>query len=65
MMNLSFLAVEELPLALEKAAAVLQGVLRHTMSVSSARTIGGKRVPPDSRRTGSLGPKALSSKINL
>ena len=39
----------ELPLALEKAAAVLQGVLRNTMATSSARMIAGKRVAPELR----------------
>ena len=37
----------ELPLALEKAAAVLQGVLRKTVSCKSARMISGKRVSPE------------------
>lgn len=37
----------ELPLALEKAAAVLQGVLRNTVSCKTARTIQGKRVSPE------------------
>lgn len=39
----------ELPLAVEKAAAVLQGVLRNTVSCRSAQMIGGKRVPPELR----------------
>eukprot|EP00438_Fugacium_kawagutii_P032867 Skav216126 [mRNA] locus=scaffold1946:273925:276132:+ [translate_table: standard] len=39
----------ELPLALEKAAAVLQGVLRNTVSSRSARMIAGKRVSPELR----------------
>lgn len=40
---------DELPLALEKAAAVLQGVLRNTVASSSARIIAGKRVSPELR----------------
>lgn len=39
----------EAPVALEKAGAVLQAVLRRTISLESARTIGDKRVPPELR----------------
>eukprot|EP00439_Symbiodinium_sp_Y106_P069127 s2456_g11.t2 len=39
----------ELPLALEKAGAVLQAVIRKTMASSSAQMIGDRRVPPELR----------------
>ncbi|CAJ1366820.1 unnamed protein product [Effrenium voratum] len=40
---------QELPLALEKAAAVLQGVLSNTMASSKAFHVAGKRVSPELR----------------
>ena len=39
----------EMPLALEKAGAVLQAVIRKTVTSSSAQMIGEKRVPPELR----------------
>jgi len=39
----------EAPEALEKAGAVLQAVLRRTVSLGSARMVGEKRVPPELR----------------
>jgi len=39
----------ELSLAVEKCAAVLQGVIRRTVQTDAARQVGGKRVPPELR----------------
>jgi len=40
---------EEAPLAMEKAAAVLQGVIGGTVAATAAFEVGGKKVPPELR----------------